>query len=404
MVPHGPGGQMLRAAPRHRYIPPSARAVNRPRSGANLFHPAMRPASPRTQIRQARAQARTYASQGRAVERAANQRNRQQKIARVQKQVRDRAYAQARYYKSQGADIDKRARQGTLPGQSGDRSRDLAKIMRGAPVNKAILGLGGYDKLLKQMNVPAAQRHAAGLAPAIWAVNQVSRPVYGVAGAADAAVRGKSIGQIAKAGGAGRAEGQDQAVLRRPQRQRLEAEVRARQVRARRRRVRARRRAGPDHLRHLRSRLRRRARSSALRRAPLARSAARATQRDLAKKVAEGTLTKSAAKAQAKARAKDIERTVLARGAKAGRTEGHKGLTVSVAGGKHVRSAIRRAGLSSERAHARAAHARDRADPRRGTLQHRRATGKAGQAAADARTLARQMGLSVHGRGARPTI
>jgi hypothetical protein len=47
---------------------------------------------------------------------------------------------------------------------------------------------------------PKGAAARAGLAPAIWALNQVSRPVYGVAGGADAAVRGKGIGGIAKGG------------------------------------------------------------------------------------------------------------------------------------------------------------------------------------------------------------
>jgi hypothetical protein len=92
MVPHGPGGTMLRPAPRHRYIPPSARNRNR-------YRPT------RQQINQSRAQARQYRSQGQAVERAANR----QRRAAQRRQVRRRALAQERSYRSQGQAVERAA-------------------------------------------------------------------------------------------------------------------------------------------------------------------------------------------------------------------------------------------------------------------------------------------------------
>jgi hypothetical protein len=390
MVPHGPGGQMLRPAPRHRYIPPSARAQNRPRSGANLFHPRtrVRPASPRAQVRQSRAAARYFVSQGRAVERVANQRHRQQQIARVQRRIVNQARAQAKYYVSQGADIDKRARQGTLPGQS-DRSRDLALIMHGAPVNKAILALGGYDALLKRMNVPKAQRRAAGLAPAIWALDQVSRPVYGVAGGADAAVRGKGVKGIARGVSRG-VQLKDKTLF---------SDV-LKHAGVKNKTVRAVAGFGLDvaldpttYMTFGLSSVGGHAVSAEAR--SLARSAARATQRDLAKKVASGAITKKAARAQAKDRARDIERSVTARRVKQGRTEGHKGLTVQVAGAKTVRRVAERAGLKPTATLA----------PVTRATRHGHATGKflvsKGRRTQDARKVARQMASEAHG-GVRP--
>jgi hypothetical protein len=93
MVPHGPGGQMLRPAPRHPYIPPSARARNRPRAGGRLFHPAPAlPSRPRPSARQrAKAQERSYRSQGQAVERTAN---RQRRIAAARRRAARRYITQ----------------------------------------------------------------------------------------------------------------------------------------------------------------------------------------------------------------------------------------------------------------------------------------------------------------------
>jgi hypothetical protein len=107
MVPHGPGGQMLRPAPRHPYIPPSARARNRPRAGGRLFHPAPAlPSRPRPSARQrAKAQERSYRSQGQAVERTANR----QRRAAQQRVVRRRALAQERAYRSLGQAIERAA-------------------------------------------------------------------------------------------------------------------------------------------------------------------------------------------------------------------------------------------------------------------------------------------------------
>jgi hypothetical protein len=107
MVPHGPGGQMLRPAPRHPYIPPSARARNRPRAGGRLFNPAPAlPSRPRPSARQrALAQERSYRSQGRAVERTANR----QRRAAQQRVVRRRALAQERAYRSLGQAIERAA-------------------------------------------------------------------------------------------------------------------------------------------------------------------------------------------------------------------------------------------------------------------------------------------------------
>jgi hypothetical protein len=109
MVPHGPGGQRLRPAPRVRYIPPSARARNRPRAGGRLFHPAPRLPSRHPSVRQrALATERGYKSQGQAVERTAN---RQRRAAR-QRVIRSRALAQERYYKSLGQAIERAATAG----------------------------------------------------------------------------------------------------------------------------------------------------------------------------------------------------------------------------------------------------------------------------------------------------
>jgi hypothetical protein len=395
MVPHGPGGQMLRPAPVARAPSVRQRALAQERSYrsqgravervAVRQRAAARPAPARTQIRQARAQERSYRSQGRAVERAADTRNRQQTIAKAQRQIRNRAYAQERYYRSQGADIDKRARQGTLPGQSGDRSRDLAKLMRGAPVNKSMLLAGGYDALLKRMNVPKAERRATGLAPAIWALDQVSRPIYGVAGGADAAVRGKGVGGIAKATGRGLAL-KDQKLFSDVLK---DAGVKNKTVRAV---------AGfgldvaldpTTYMTFGVSSLGGHALAAEARSA--ARSAGRAVQRDLAKKVAEGSLTKQAAKQAAKARAKDIERTVTERGVKAGQTEGPKGLTVQVAGAKHVRRAARAVGLKTTTPIA----------PVTRTTRHLHSAGRflvpKAQLVQDTRKVARQMGSELHG-------
>jgi hypothetical protein len=134
MVPHGPGGQRLRPAPRVRYIPPSARARNRPRAGGRLFHPAPAlPSRPRPSARQrALAQERAYRSQGRAVERTAN---RQRRAAR-QRVIRSRALAQERYYKSLGQAIERAANRANVQTnmarlRPGPSLHDVARFLTG---------------------------------------------------------------------------------------------------------------------------------------------------------------------------------------------------------------------------------------------------------------------------------
>jgi hypothetical protein len=152
MVPHGPGGQMLRPAPRHPYIPPSARARNRPRAGGRLFHPAPAlPSRPRPSARQrALAQERSYRSQGQAVERTAN---RQRRAA--QQRRRRRALAQERSYRSLGAgdraggeprerpDAPGAAAAGAEPADIGHFLSGPAKIQAAAPLQAQVGFTGG---------------------------------------------------------------------------------------------------------------------------------------------------------------------------------------------------------------------------------------------------------------------
>jgi hypothetical protein len=152
MVPHGPGGQMLRPAPRHPYIPPSARANRRPRSGSHLFHPRPAPYRPTArQIRNARAQARGYRSQGQMVERDANRKNR----AARQRVIRNRALAQERYYRSLGQAIERAANRANVQTnmarlRPGPTLRDIghflsgpAKIQAAAPLQAQVGFTGG---------------------------------------------------------------------------------------------------------------------------------------------------------------------------------------------------------------------------------------------------------------------
>jgi hypothetical protein len=127
MVPHGPGGQMLRPAPRHPYIPPSARARNRPRSGGNLLTPYRPPT--RRQVRNARAQRRGYVSQGRAVERAAN---RQRRAA----QQRRNARAQRNAYVSLGRAVEAAANRANIQSRllrprPGPSLHDISRFLTG---------------------------------------------------------------------------------------------------------------------------------------------------------------------------------------------------------------------------------------------------------------------------------
>jgi hypothetical protein len=138
MVPHGPGGTLLRPAPRHRYIPPSARNRNR-------YRPT------RQQINQSRAQARQYRSQGQAVERTANR----QRRAAQRRQVRRRALAQERSYRSQGRAVERAANRANVqsrrarlrPGLSlNDIKRFLsgpARIQAAAPLQAQVGFTGG---------------------------------------------------------------------------------------------------------------------------------------------------------------------------------------------------------------------------------------------------------------------
>jgi hypothetical protein len=183
----------------HRYIPPSARAQpaalgREPLPSATR----VRPASPRAQVRQSRAAGALLRLAG--PRRRARRQPAPPPAADRPRPEAGSAIAPTRRLAttSRRAPTSTSARARAPSPARGDRSRDLALLMHGAPVNKAMLGLGGYDALLKRMNVPKAQRRATGLAPAIWALDQVSRPVYGVAGGADAAVRGKGVGGIAR--------------------------------------------------------------------------------------------------------------------------------------------------------------------------------------------------------------
>jgi hypothetical protein len=119
---------MLRPAPRHPYVPPSARARNRPRSGGRLLNPAPAlPSRPRPSARQrALAQERSYRSQGRAVERTGNR----QRRAAQQRVVRRRALAQERAYRSLGQAVERAANRANV-------QTDMARL-RPAPSLHAI--------------------------------------------------------------------------------------------------------------------------------------------------------------------------------------------------------------------------------------------------------------------------
>jgi hypothetical protein len=125
---------MLRPAPRHPYVPPSARARNRPRSGGRLFNPAPAlPSRPRPSARQrALAQERSYRSQGRAVERTGNR----QRRAAQQRVVRRRALAQERAYRSLGQAVERAANRANV-------QTDMARL-RPAPslrdIGRLLLG------------------------------------------------------------------------------------------------------------------------------------------------------------------------------------------------------------------------------------------------------------------------
>ena len=70
----------------------------------------------------------------------------------------------------------------------------------------------------------------------------------------------------------------------------------------------------------------------------------------LAPRVAAGELTRKQAKAQVKAKGDQLQRGLLRKAEREGRTGGTKGLRIKVAGGKSLRRTIRRAGLESKRA------------------------------------------------------
>jgi hypothetical protein len=132
------------------------------------------------QVTQARAQEQTYASQGRSVERQAN---RQKKIA-----VRKIARGQEQAYKSQGESVKAQAKKQI-------KYRDAQTPPKKKPV---------YVKAPSYYAGDYTKRNDASvvgkLAPVLKVLDQTTRPVHAIAGAADAAVTHKPILRAAQRG------------------------------------------------------------------------------------------------------------------------------------------------------------------------------------------------------------
>jgi ribosomal protein S18 acetylase RimI-like enzyme/tetratricopeptide (TPR) repeat protein len=312
-----------------------------------------------TQLRSVRAQRQGYVSLGRAVPKVAHE----QRVAARDRRILRVARAQRDYLRTQGELVKQMAREHTKPGGLTQSPTEQARsylIAQKKPVGRiglttpketqqlaGLISKQGYDKALRTFRVDKAERDAAERAPLLWTLKQASRPLYGSAGASLALVKGKSPGKVlheAKRGlqlkdqhtysdvlgatgwkpksGLGKAArgtlgfGLDVAL------------------------------DPTTYLSFGTVSVGEKALGKAAQR--VAEDAARASAKSLAPKVAAGKVTKSEAERIAKARGRAAGRQHMERGIKQGRAAGPRGITVKVAGGKHVRRAIRKTGLESK--------------------------------------------------------
>jgi hypothetical protein len=358
------GGGRTRARQRKRVPSPAAYYVSQGKAVqhvANQQRRAARPWQPtKTQLRSALAQRREHVSQGQAVRRVAKV----QKVLGPGKAPTVRSYHRreiaaanrAQDYVDQGKAVEHAAHQQRAKRKAEARKlagENIGKIQpptrgvynpKDVALYAGLIDKHGLSQASKIFKTHKEVRDAASKAKAVKVLEQVMRPGYASAGGARALVKGQGIKGVARGISRG-AQLKDRYlysdVLK-------EAGVKNKTVRG----VAG---FGLDILLDPTTYVTFGAGSVAEKTAVKAaiRSAERGAQieaKRLAPKVAAGDLTRKEAKAQVAAKGDQLKRSLLRKAEREGRTGGRKGLTVKVAGGKHVRKAIRRAGLESKRA------------------------------------------------------
>jgi hypothetical protein len=359
------GGGRTRARQRARKPPsPAAYYVSQGKAVqrvANQQRRAARPWQPtKTQLRSALAQRREHVSQGQAVRRVAKV----QQVLGPGKAPTVRSYHRreiaaanrAQDYVDQGKAVEHAANQQRAKRKAEARKlagEHIGKIQpptrgvynpKDVALYAGLIDRHGLSQASKIFKTHKEVRDAASKAKAVKVLEQVMRPGYASAGGARALVKGEGLGGAVKGavrGGLLKDRYLYSDVLK-------EAGVKNKTVRGI---------AGfigdvaLDPTTYITFGVGSVAEKGAVKAA--IRSAERGAQieaKRLAPKVAAGELSRKEAKAQVKRKADGLQRGLLRKAEREGRTGGRKGLTVKVAGGRHVRKAIRRAGLESTRA------------------------------------------------------